>query len=96
MQWADLVAGALVALLIGALTGSLFGTRQTLASVRADRDVERERVADLLSRLAARTHGEYAAFAAPEPAPTYADGEKIYDATGLVEVQLEPQDDLVS
>lgn len=49
--------------------------------------VERKRVNDLLSRLAARTHGEYAAFAAPAGPPPEPLPEWVYDSTGLIQVE---------
>lgn len=95
-MWVEALITGIAVAVAAAAVGTLIGTRQTLASVRADRDAERERSADLLSRLVARTHAEYAAFATPpEPPKTYADGEVIFDATGLVEVQLEREDDRV-
>lgn len=49
--------------------------------------VERVRVDDLLSRLAARTHGEYAAFATPPPIDN--DTEWLFDTTGLMGVEVD-------
>lgn len=48
--------------------------------------VERARVADLLARLAARTHGEYAAFTAP-PAPAPEPSSWRFDPTGMIGVE---------
>lgn len=88
---------------LGVLAGAVIGLVIALQAARAiarvrEEELKQERAHsdDLLSRLVARTHGEYAAFAnPPEPARPYADGEVIFDATGLVEVQLEREDDRV-
>lgn len=87
--------GALIGIVVGLSIAAV--TLRSLLRVR-ENELKQERAHsdDLLSRLVARTHGEYAAFAnPPEPARPYADGEVIFDATGLVEVQLEREDDRV-
>jgi hypothetical protein len=80
------VGGAYLSLLLGIALGA----RQE-AQVRRELAAERARTTDLLSRLAARTHAEYAAFepglqpAVPAEVPT------IWDDTGLIEAEI-PQD----
>lgn len=78
------LTGAVVALVL--LAVSLWGL---VLDARAQAVAERARVADLLSRLAARTPGEYAAFAAqPAHAPEPEAGW-LYDPTGMIEVQVD-------
>lgn len=80
-------------MILGTLTGALIGAVLLAVTLyglvldaREQLKAERARVADLLSRLAARTHGEYAAFAGPARASEPPEEDWLYDPTGLIGV----------
>lgn len=54
---------------------------------------ERERVADLHNRLAARTYQEYAGWNVAVPQAEEPAGRTLRDATGLIEVEADDDDD---
>lgn len=87
-------AGIGLAVGLTALIPTIVLLTRELSRVRSDLEGSRDREADLLSRLMARTHGEYAAFASPfEQVPEVRlDGMSLYDPTGLIEV-IVPRDD---
>lgn len=74
-------------MILGSLLGVVIALTIVTVTLYGLLLTERARVSDLLSRLAARTHGEYAAFAQLTAYPSVEEPPSRWDPTGMIEVE---------